>query len=59
VDLCERMTDDKGAGNKLKREGCREEGRACRFWPSDLYEIEMTPQGRKDKLDLEMSTAFL
>jgi len=53
------MTDDKGAGNKLKREGCREEGRACRFWPSDLYEIEMTPQGRKDKLDLEMSTAFL
>jgi len=28
VDPCERMTDDKAAGNKLKREGCREERRA-------------------------------
>jgi hypothetical protein len=25
VDPCERMTDDKAAGKKLKREGCREE----------------------------------
>jgi len=28
MDPCERITDDKAAGNKPKREGCREERRA-------------------------------
>jgi hypothetical protein len=47
VDPCDRMTDDKAASNKLKREDCREERMALRFWPTYLYEIEMIPQGKR------------